>query len=247
MSRSSLILIAGWAHTAAALGGLADRLAPYFDVTTTSAYELWSDRPNDRSSIYAASLVAMLEGYEKPPVAVGWSMGGMIALEAAALRPELMSALVLMGAGARFCAGPGFPGGATEASVRAMARHLKRNRELTLRRFFEQVAAPERDDPSAIGEKIEAASLIDDARLIHGLEYLRTFDAGRDLARIVLPVLALHGKKDCIVSWTAAESLGARMPSCRCVFEEKSGHDLPARMPEFTAAAILGFWNSLGI
>ncbi len=245
MSRPSQILIAGWAHTASALDGLTKRLAPNFDIMTISADDLWSDRPNGRSSVYAASLVSMLESYEKPPIVAGWSMGGMIALEAATRRPALLSALVLIGAGARFCAGPDSPGGATETSVCAMARHLKKNRELTLRRFFERAAAPEGDNPSAIGERIEAASLIDDARLLHGLEYLRTFDAGHDLEHIPVPAFALHGRKDCIVPWQSAEFLRSRMPSCRCFFDEKSGHDLPIRKPGFTAAAILDFWNSL--
>ncbi len=245
MNKPSLILIAGWAYTASALGGLAKQLAPDFDVTTTTAGELWSEQTSEQCSIYAASLVSMLKRYKIPPLVAGWSMGGMIAIEATTLYPELMNALVLMGAGSRFCEGPGFPCGAPEASVRAMARHVKKNRELTLRRFFEQAAAPASDDHRGAGQKIEAASLINDASLLHGLEYLQKFDAGPGLTRITVPTLALHGKKDCIVPWTAAQSLAERMPSCRCIFDEEAGHDLPVRKPEFAATAILDFWKSL--
>lgn len=245
MKDAALILVSGWAHPPAALDGLAARLSSGFAVKTTSTHELCVKSRNSASP-YVEGLVALLEEAGGKPIVVGWSMGGMVALETAARRPESIGALVLIGASARFCRDQDFPEGVPAPHVRAMAQELKRDRRLTLKRFFERAAAPGIEPEAALEAKLSAAGDISVGELIRGLEYLERFDVRSELPRIKTRALALHGKNDGVVPWQAAGFLGARLPSCLCAWDYESGHDLPVRNPEPAALKILAFAGAGG-
>ena len=237
MSGQSLILISGWAHTASALDALAGRLSDSFRVVSTSTNELWAGSKTD--SPHIDGLLSLLQRTGGKPVLAGWSMGGMLALEAAVRYPDAMSALVLISSTARFCSLDGELTGAPRARLRAMARALKRDRAGVLRGFFEETARP--GEEPELDARVSAACAMDVRELAAGLNYLENFDVRRDLFRVSIPALAIHGKSDRIVPWQASSFLKSHLPNCCLVFDEESGHGLPIRKPDVTASEILRF------
>ena len=116
-------LIAGWAQTEQALAPLVEKLFPgpspvaqtgggeaegqgagnASSVTMTSVSSLLSASESDGGfaggsvpSAYAVALASRLARQKHPTILVGWSMGGIVALETAIHFPELVRRLVLI-------------------------------------------------------------------------------------------------------------------------------------------------------
>ncbi len=207
MNGPALILVAGWAHTPSAMNGLAAQLSEDSMVITCSTNELWL-RCRDPLAVpsCADGLVSLIRDTGSNCIVVGWSMGGMVALETVAHHPGLVSSLVLVAATARFCSGDGYAAGVPVRSLRAMLQGLKQDRRLTLSRFFEQAAVPFAETSSSLKEKVDAACLLDPRELRQGLVYLEQFDMRSCLARIDIPVLVFHGRKDKGIGVTSRHS-----------------------------------------
>ena len=85
-----LWLMPGWAHTAESLRPMATLLARHRPVKIIDP-RAWPDRPG-----YAEPMGHELRREHEPCVLAGWSLGGMIALEAAAACPEKTAALIMI-------------------------------------------------------------------------------------------------------------------------------------------------------
>ncbi len=109
--------IAGWAQTEQALAPLVGTLFPgsspaapdLNSATLTSVASLLGELGTSGSmaargvgSAYAVSLASRLAGQKQPATLIGWSMGGMVALETAIHFPELVGRLVLISSCAVF-------------------------------------------------------------------------------------------------------------------------------------------------
>ena len=207
-------------------------------------------------SPYAAALVARLRSSREPVTLVGWSTGGMIALEAALAAPEKVARLILLSATARFCATDGYACGLPAGNLRALTAGVARMPETALKGFFELAALPAVLDPEVAAEKVAVALGQGAEALKHGLAYLRECDLRAKLAtggnnpeslshggtaahsNLTIPCLMIHGREDRVIPCGAAEFLAAALPDCRLVLLDGAGHDLPERHAARVAAAV---------
>ena len=145
-------------------------------------------------------------------ILVGWSLGGMLALEACAAgdRPR---ALLTIAACASFCRRPDYGVGVAPAVVRGMRQRLKTSADEVVQNFQRQLLAPgERQWEEYLATLLPQGG--DVLRLSQGLEYLQT----RDL-REVLPLIEaesltiVHGERDRIAAAAQAYVLGEHLPS----------------------------------
>ncbi|XEC95241.1 alpha/beta fold hydrolase [Paenibacillus tarimensis] len=160
----------------------------------------------------------------KPLVAVGWSLGGLVAQRLAA--EGRADALVLLGSTARFvrCAVTGHPGW-PERHVRQMASALEKpeQRDSVLKQFNrllftegERGAGLNRSWPQESGWPREA--------LASGIHYLLEEDTRPLLPGLSCPVLIVHGSADMICPWGAAEYMHAAIPDSTCLRVDQAGH-----------------------
>lgn len=159
----------------------------------------------------------------EPAIVMGWSMGGMLALQLALTRPERVRALVLIGTSPAFVSddrAQGWP----ERAVRRMQRALTTDAEATLTQFrksmftdaetvaeadfFQAFTSPRSMDFSLPG-------------LTAGLDYLMAFDVADDLPGIACPTLWIHGANDAICP---AECLDAVPNNHRKTIISDAGH-----------------------
>jgi pimeloyl-[acyl-carrier protein] methyl ester esterase len=220
--RPLVLMIAGWAHPAAALRPLADALAAFAAPRLVAADEA-------------------LPKLHEPAFLLGWSLGGLRALDAALTTPEQWPGLILVGTTARFCAAPDYPHGPGTARLRAMKAALRKTPEPVLRQFFMDAVAPAQLTPAELDEKIQAALALGTDQLAAGLEELLTLDLRARLAGPATPALVLHGRTDRIIPCAAGEWLAQRFVYSRFVALDGLGHDLPLRAPEPLAAEIKAF------
>ncbi len=243
MTPHQMILIAGWAFEGTALRALGVLL----DQTRTVSLTSGIDHVAAGAQPSLAGLAGLLDASQGAVVLVGWSLGAMLAIEAAAAFPEKIAALVLISGTARFCAAPEHQGVAP-AVLRAMKVGFKRNPQSVLRAFYAQCAAPHAEHISGADERHWTACLPSEQarhKLLNGLFYLESADLRNILPQLNLPVLVLHGRADMIVPWQAGAQLAKCLPCGNWKLFDGVGHDLPLRFPELVAAEIEAFLKGL--
>jgi pimeloyl-[acyl-carrier protein] methyl ester esterase len=160
---------------------------------------------------------------------VGWSLGGMLAVEALACSTARVAGLIVVGSTPRFCSSPDFPYGVAEARVRALRSGLRRDPGRTLARFYQDCAAPEA--PLAAEPSWEPP---ESALLRRGLDYLLQRDLRSALSRVAAPCAVVHGAEDRVVPKAAGAWLAEALKA-PWTLVEGVGHDLPLRRPELLA------------
>lgn len=256
MKRPPLIFIAGWGHTAQALHRVASEFDESYDVRVSSSHEIASRsdtthqsrskavKKTSHISSYAEGLQSALYGLERkdnPSIVVGWSAGGIVALEVACENPDLFEGLVLIGTTPKFCTGDGYPWGRAARNVRAMVLQIRKDPKAVLYRFFQDVSWPVVESESYLNEKVTAAYHIGIEHLVHGLEYLRTMDLRDKLKAVQIPTLIIHGREDRIVPWQAGAWLNNSLPNSSIIIHEGVGHDIPERRPVVLASEMREF------
>lgn len=147
---------------------------------------------------------------------VGWSLGGLLVLQLAALRPERVRRLVLVASGPRFVAGDGWDAGVDPDLLAGFAARLEQEPEATRQRFL---ALMVRGDATA---RALLRRLRDHARqappnslegLRWGLRQLRELDLRAALARRAGPCGFILGDRDPLVSTGLPAALGRLNPA----------------------------------
>ncbi len=254
MSPSSVILISGWAHGPESMSSIARSLGDTHEVSSLSPAQMFvedgkaapiaSDNGHTRSPC-STVLESYIRKAAEPVWLIGWSLGGMLAIEAAAASPpERIAGLVLLGTTARFCSAESFDAGVPPSHVRSMRQALRRRSTSMLEDFFTQASLPANIPEEERKRKVEAALETGEAALAHGLEYLQTIDLRPGLESITSSCLVIHGKEDRIVPWRASEYLDRHLPHCSAHFLPEAGHGLVDQCESFIIHQIGRFMES---
>jgi pimeloyl-[acyl-carrier protein] methyl ester esterase len=148
----------------------------------------------------------------------GWSLGGLLALRAAADAPERLSRLILVGATASFAQRPDWPAAQPPALLEQFVAAVREDAAGTLQRFIallNQGDAQARMLNRALQAAIAAAPPPDPATLASGLAWLRDIDLRALPATLAAPTLLLHGERDPLMPLAAARWLADTLPEAR--------------------------------
>jgi pimeloyl-[acyl-carrier protein] methyl ester esterase len=155
---------------------------------------------------------------------VGWSLGGMLLLEALSrLTGPAPGGLVLAGAAAVFTRRPDYPRGQPLAMVRAMRRSLAADPQRLLAEFADQCLAP--GEGAMLSQAREAlASQATPGTLAAGLDYLLNRDLRPLLGRLPAGTVIIQGQEDRIVPQAQGEFLQEQLPGARLHLLPGAGH-----------------------
>jgi pimeloyl-[acyl-carrier protein] methyl ester esterase len=165
-------------------------------------------------------------------VAVGWSLGGMLLLEALATFGLTPAAVVLVGVPAVFCRRPHHPYGPSPAAVRALRQAVKRDSKSVLEDFSRRCLAP-REESFWPAVRHYFVPDQDPAFLAAGLDYLQNADLRPVLGRVKAPVTLVQGDADAIVPPAQAQRLQTYLPGSQLVVLPGAGH-----LPFLTQAGV---------
>ena len=240
MKELPVLLISGWAHGAEAMYPLAEALKASHPVSCVSISELFKDGsredlagPETASpliSLYARAVVRRLKEFDEPWCIIGWSTGGMIAIEAAANCNARVAGLVLLSSTARFCAaGPAegseaYSDGVEPAALKSMIRKLKRKPEDTVADFLLQATFPMSIPADEMARRTQNALGSGKDCLVDGLEYLARADLRGCLRSMAKPCLVVHGGQDRIVPYQSARFLGSNLSLSKVELLPSAGH-----------------------
>lgn len=233
MNPTPAILISGWAHPADVLCPLAEALGDEFESICLSTCELGDD-----PDLWPTTLAARIRAAAAPPLVVGWSMGGMVALEAlTAESAPPAAALVLVASTPRFCAGPDWPWGQTTSALRALRTGLRRDPRTALAGFLRECAAPVALGEEALRAGVDAALSVGLPRLAAGLDHLGSTDLTGRIGRLAPRCLCIHGDEDRIIPCEASKAIAKQTAGVLEVLAE-TGHSAPVTASDRVACAI---------
>ncbi|HEY6546095.1 MAG TPA: pimeloyl-ACP methyl ester esterase BioH, partial [Dokdonella sp.] len=211
-SGPDLVLVHGWAMHGGVFASLVEKLLAHFRVHVVdlpghgySRGELRFDVEASARRIAAACPRALW---------LGWSLGGLVALDAALRVPVRVRGVALLAASPRFVAAPDWPHGVAASVFAEFARELRLHYRHAIERFvaLETMGSPHaqaelRDLKARVFERGEPAL---DA-LCDGLAALDTTDLRGALADLAVPSLWMAGRRDRLVppaamQWSARHS-----------------------------------------
>jgi pimeloyl-ACP methyl ester carboxylesterase len=165
----------------------------------------------------------------KDAVIAGFSMGGAIAIRyVSAYKGAHVSKLVLCGAAAPiWTQRKDFPYNLPQSAVDDLIKLNHKDRPKLLSDFAKIFSATETSLNEGIGGWLNGIGLSASSHATaQCLVALRDTDLRSDMAKITIPTLILHGKKDKICSFDLAEQMKLGISNSRLVIFEKSGHSM---------------------
>ncbi len=172
--------------------------------------------------------VSWLVGYLKDlplaeTVLVGWSLGGMLLLEALNHEPVTPGGLVLVATPASFCERPDHSHGQPRAVVRALRRTVREDPRRGLADFASRCLAPgEVDFQEEILSHFRPRE--NGADLAVGLDYLINTDLRPKLSGVPAGALIIQGDQDNIVPPAQSGVMGHSLKDARMVTFPGAGH-----------------------
>ena len=165
---------------------------------------------------------------EEPSVLVGWSLGGMLAIELAHRQPERVAGLVLVSTTPCFRNKPGWTHGCSDAVFRDFESGVQENSAKAMSRFFalmlhgDDLTRPEYNDIARAAVDRTHPASADGLR--QGLSLLGDLDLRDLLTGIKAPCLVMHGDEDAVVPLAAGEYLAEHIPGAALEGFEGCGH-----------------------
>ncbi len=224
---STLLLLHGWGMHSGVWDCLADRLADRHRIILADLpghgysplppgnYDL------DRLSDMAASLLT------DDTTLLGWSLGGMVAMELARRYPQQVKRLVLVGSTPQFFADDNWPVAMPATTLAEFSRALRANPDQTLRRFLALQVRTSCNAAQVLRKlqtQLARRQTAHPAALANGLGILSRSNLRPHLQQIHCPVLLLHGDQDQLVPVAAAAALCRLLPHASLLRFAGAGH-----------------------
>jgi len=153
---------------------------------------------------------------DQPCILVGWSLGGMLAIQLAYRWPEKLAGLVLVSSTPCFRVKSDWKQGCSGEQFHAFEQALGRDSDKLLRQFF--MLMLDGDTVSRGRFNAIAKEAVDrkhpplPTALRSGLKLLGTLDLRAQLADISIPTLVVHGMHDQVVPVEAGRYLAGHIP-----------------------------------
>lgn len=209
-SGPDLVLLHGWGMHGGLWQPVMDRLTRHWRVTV-------ADLPGHGHSLLTpggfdlSRLAAMaLNSVPAPAYWIGWSLGGLVATQAARLQPSAIHGLCLVNSLPKFVQATDWPHAMPLTTLTQFAANLEQDCTLTLQRFLAlQVrgSANERETLRHIRALIASRPPAQPEALRLGLDVLRTTDLRADIKCLDCPAHYILGERDTIAPAAAAPAL----------------------------------------
>lgn len=220
-----LVLLHGWGLNSAAWQGVLPLLENYFTVHLIDLPGFGDSPPLPEHSLTAMAQAVLAQA---PPEAVwvGWSLGGLIAMQAALMAPDRVRRLVTVSSTPQFAQHQDWPG-IQPAVLAQFITSLSGDFKATIERFLSiQAMGSEsaRQDIKALKTWLAQKPLPHPRALRDGLKILQQDDLRPQLAALVMPYLAMFGKLDRLVPIEVAQRVSLLAPDAEIYVFEKASH-----------------------
>ena len=221
-----LVLLHGWAMHSEIFSRLATDLAGQYRLHLV---DLPGHGQNHALPLSAdlGELAAQIAEVVPPAAWLGWSLGGLIALQAALDGTADIQQLILLSATPAFVQTDNWPIGMQAEVFLRFAEELETDYKATLQRFLAMGVGGSKDAGYQLRRLrggLSSAPLPTQQTLLTGLDLLRTTDLSSSLSLLQLPVMLIGGGKDQLITPLAMRRTRKLIPDARLHILEASGH-----------------------
>ena len=210
-----ILMLHGWGFPATVFSSLIDKLAADFDV--------WApDRPGYGSNIDNADSneVPLLDS---PALLIGWSLGGLAALQMTLQQPDKVTGLVLLATTPCFVNRADWASGMDQQAFENFYNQVSEDPSAAMRQFVRLNAGrkPAKQTTrvlSGLSKKVSADALQ------NGMTELSKTDLRDVIAEIEQPALLLHAADDRVVPAAASRWLQQCLPNTKHFEFQTGGH-----------------------
>lgn len=241
-----LVLLHGWGLHGGVWDTLVPRLVPQLRVTRLDLPGHGRSRDVPMPASLTELTLQVMAVVPPGAVLLGWSLGGLLAQEAALRMPQRLRGLVLSNTTPCFVTAPDWPQAMLPEQLQEFATGLVEDRRETLLRFLSlQVRGDEaaRASLRQLRESLFAHGEPDTAVLATGLNLLKDSDLRARSKDISVPTLVLAGGYDRLTPPQASEYLAQQIPGARLEVFPKSAHAPFISHTDAFVAALSGFMN----
>lgn len=242
----ALVLIHGWALHGGVFAPLVERLAANFQLHLVDLPGHGHSRDDD-TALTLPFLAHDIAAATPPAAWLGWSLGGLVALHAAATLPQVRG-LVMLAATPRFVRAADWPD-AVEASIFArFGQELAQDYRGTLERFLalDTLGSDHgRAELRTLKEMLTARGEPAARTLQEGLHLLERSDLRRALPGLRVPSLWIAGQRDRLVSAQGMQAAAALATDARTVVIPGGGHAPFLGQADLVATTLRDFLDAL--
>ena len=238
-----LVLLHGWAMHGGIFAPLVDALRQRRTLHVIDLPGHGHNRDCGVPLTLEACAQAVLEGVPDAPWC-GWSLGGLIALHAAATRPQRIPALAMVCATPKFVVAADWPQGMPAEVFHGFADGLGADWRSTVDRFIALEAFGSdhmRDELRMLRDAVLAHGEPSPRVLAEGLQVLEESDLRDAVPTLRMPSLWIAGRRDRLVNPQAMRAAAAIAPAARFVQVEHAGHAPFLTHAADVAVALLAF------
>ena len=222
-----LLLLHGWGMNATVWEPVLDQLNRQYEVTRLDLPGHGYSEVDDGSHTLAAWAQAVAAIAPDNAIWLGWSLGGLIALQAAVKQMKSMRALYLMTATPCFARRNEWQCAMPITTLDQFAENLDKDTQGTLLRFL-SLQIKGCDDARGLLKKLRAGFSAHpnatDAALKAGLGFLRDEDIRSKLGEISIPMHWTFGERDTLVPACASEFIEQALPDATVQIIKGAGH-----------------------
>ncbi len=226
-NREQITLLHGWGFNGAIWKESADLLANH---ATVNCIDLpghgQSPMPDGDYNIETlAEIIA--EKLPEQGAVIGWSLGGMIAMQIALSHPEKIKQLILVGSVARFVRDDDWRYAVSSELLQDFADSLNNNLQQTLQRFLAlQIMGSDehREMLHKLRELMTSSKAPQAAALQGGLNILQQVDLRKQLPQLHQPTLMIFGKHDTLTRPQTAKQMLPLLPNAQLEIINGAGH-----------------------
>ncbi|MEZ5465991.1 MAG: pimeloyl-ACP methyl ester esterase BioH [Lysobacteraceae bacterium] len=220
-----LVLIHGWAMHGGVFAPLVERLSADFELHVVDLPG--HGRNRDDAALDLNDCTRRIAEATPPAAWLGWSLGGLVALNAALHRPAAVTSLLMLSSTPRFVASDDWPDGVRASLFSSFAEGLRRDYRGTLEQFLALEAFGSdhlRDELRALKQQLFARGEPDASVLETGLQLLASTDFRSQLPELACRSLWLGGRRDRLVNWSAMEAAAAMCANAETCRVDGAGH-----------------------
>ncbi len=180
-------------------------------------------------------------------VVVGWSLGGMLAVQLAAQFPKKVRALITLAANAKFVASEDYPGAMPAAVNREFNLAFARESHTSVKLFSGLLAQGDADERQLLKKLRQQIPAEFSPQWLQALELLSVLDNRAALSALKQPCLHLLAEKDALVPIAAAASLAQLNPAHKIAIISQAAHALHWSKPEAVSEQIQRFVQGVAV
>ena len=241
-----LVLLHGWAMH----GGVFDLLLPRLQANwTLHRVDLPGHGLSPAGTLQLGDLAASLADHFGAAHWLGWSLGGLVALQLALDHPQQVRSLSLVGASPRFTTAADWTCAVDGSVFAQFAQALEQDVGRTLERFLalETLGAEHaQDERHWLRQLLQRVPTPSADVLTEGLQLLQGTDLRGRLPELRCPNLWLGGRRDRLVPPAALEWAARAAPNGRAVIFDQAAHAPFIGRPDAFAETLADFLATAG-